>query len=73
MAVHNATPYDHERSESDRLLTINDVAFRLAISRDTVYRLVRSGELIPVRAGERLRFRVSDLEDYLERGREQGP
>jgi excisionase family DNA binding protein len=38
-----------------------------------VYRLVRSGALTPLRVGERLRFRVGDLEDYLERGREQGP
>ena len=71
MAVHESTLYDAGRSE--RLLTINDVAERFAISRDTVYRLIRSGEIVPLRVGERLRFRVSDLEDYLERDRDQGP
>jgi excisionase family DNA binding protein len=71
MPTHEATGYGARPTE--RLLTINDVADRLAISRDTVYRLVRSGALTPLRVGERLRFRVGDLEDYLERGREQGP
>ena len=71
MAVHKAPCYDPLRPE--RLLRINDVADRLAVSRDTVYRLVRSGELVALRVGERLRFRVSDLEDYLQRGKEQAP
>jgi excisionase family DNA binding protein len=73
MLSHEKTPYAARPTEPERLLTVNEIAFRLAISRPTVYRLIRSGALIPVRVGERLRFRVSDLEDYLERGREQGP
>jgi excisionase family DNA binding protein len=68
MTVHTAPPYEGLRTPP--LLTINDVAHQLAISRDSVYRLVRSGSLIPSRVGERLRFRPEDIEAYLERRRE---
>lgn len=50
------------------LLTVNDVTRLLVISRDSVYRLVRSGALKPVRVGERLRFRPEDIDAYLQRG-----
>jgi excisionase family DNA binding protein len=50
-----------------RLLTIKDLMERFSISRPTVYRLIRSGELRTVKVGERFRFRVSDLNDYLNR------
>jgi excisionase family DNA binding protein len=68
MPVHEATQYGAHPT-AEWLLTVNDVAARLSISRDTVYRLVRSGALESVRVGERLRFRVSDLEAYLGRGK----
>jgi len=71
MSIHGASRYADGRTERDRLLTINDVAFRLAISRDSVYRLVRSGALRSIRVGERLRFRLDDLEAYL--ARDAGP
>lgn len=67
---HGVAGYASGPTDSGRLLTINDVAFRLAISRNSVYRLVRSGALSPVRVGERLRFRARDLDAYLERNRE---
>jgi excisionase family DNA binding protein len=51
------------------LYTVDDVAALLAVSRKTVYRLTRRGELVPSRVGERLRFRPSEIDDYLERNR----
>jgi predicted DNA-binding transcriptional regulator AlpA len=45
MSVHVNSEYDGTRTP---LLTINDVAHQLAISRDSVYRLIRSGSLSPV-------------------------
>jgi excisionase family DNA binding protein len=48
-------------------LTVNQLAGRLAISRDTVYRLVRAGKLPTVRVGERIRFRSEDVDAYLDR------
>jgi excisionase family DNA binding protein len=67
MSVHEAPHYDAPPTE--RLLTVNEIADRLAISRDTVYRLVRSGDLHTVRVGERLRFRPPEIDAYLERNR----
>ncbi|MGE5274419.1 MAG: helix-turn-helix domain-containing protein [Verrucomicrobiota bacterium] len=68
MSSHRTTSYDEPGTLP--LLTINDVARQLAISRDSVYRLVRSGALAPLRVGERLRFRPSDIEAYLARREE---
>ena len=55
------------RTGSD-LLTVNELARHLGISKWTVYRLVRSGEVRAVRVGERIRFRPADVDRYLERG-----
>jgi len=52
------------------LLSINEVAELLGISRPTVYALIRRGELIPIRVGERARFEPGDVRAYLERHRE---
>ena len=55
--------------ELEPLLTVASTCHLLRVSRQTVYRLVRAGQLNPTRVGERLRFEPSDLRDYLERGR----
>ena len=65
MSGHEQPAYDAGRSP---LLTVNDVARLLVVSRDSVYRLIRDGHLRPVRVGKRLRFRPEDIERYLERG-----
>ena len=44
------------------LLSVDDAAAFLRVSRRQVYRLVESGELKPLRVGSRLRFRLRDLE-----------
>ena len=62
MARHQSTEY---RGEPTRLLTINDVAGLLVVHRDSVYSLVRRGDLHPIRVGTRLRFRLEDIEAYL--------
>jgi excisionase family DNA binding protein len=67
MAGHRTTRYSGGLTAPRPLLTVNDVALTLAISRDSVYRLVRQGALNPVRVGERLRFRQSDIDAYLDR------
>jgi putative molybdopterin biosynthesis protein len=50
------------------LLTVNGAAAYPSVSRWTVYKLVRRGDLRALRVGERLRFRVEELDRYLERG-----
>lgn len=73
MSVHEAPPYGRHPTESLRLLTINDVAELLAISRDSVYRLVRAGKLPSLRVGARIRFRATEVDAYLERHRAPAP
>ena len=51
----------------DRLLTVNAAASLLSVSRQSIYRLIRSKELQPVKVGKRLRFRVSEINRYLDR------
>ena len=57
----------YPRGERAQLLTVNDVAARLVVHRDTVYNLVRRREIQPVKIGTRLRFRVADVERYIDR------
>jgi excisionase family DNA binding protein len=52
------------------LLSINEVAELLGISRPTVYALIRRGELVPIRVGERARFEPADVRVYLERNKQ---
>ncbi len=49
------------------LLRPEEVAEALAVSKVTVYRLARSGELASVRIRGQFRFRPEALEDYLAR------
>jgi len=55
------------------LLSINEVAGLLGISRPTLYALIRRGELVPIRVGGRARFEPADVRLYLERNRERSP
>lgn len=52
------------------LLSINEVAALLGISRKTLYALIRRGELVPIRVGERARFDPADVRVYLERNKQ---
>lgn len=57
--------------DSDRLLTVVDVATRMACSRAHVYRLVREGELLAVDISSsssgttKIRIRESDVERFV--------
>ena len=48
------------------VLDVREAAAYLAVTPGTVYRLVRRGELAHTRIGRSVRFRVADLEAYLE-------
>ena len=48
-----------------RLLTADDVAERLQISRSFAYTLMCRGELPPVRLGRAVRVRPQDLEEFI--------
>jgi excisionase family DNA binding protein len=58
-------------TQGDRLLTIEQVAERLAVARRTVFRLIERGELRVVRIGRATRIAESDLSEYIERLRNE--
>ena len=49
-----------------RLLTVAEVAQVMRVSRMTVYRLIRRGQLKAIRVGRNYRVRENDLNEYLE-------
>ncbi len=51
------------------LLTTEEVMALLRVNTRTVYRLIRSKDIPAVRVGHQWRFRRSDLEEWLDRGR----
>ena len=52
-------------SDTELLLRIDAAADRLAVSRATLYRMVRRGEIPTVRIGTAVRVPVSALERWL--------
>ena len=48
-----------------RLLTVNEVADLLRVSRMTVYRLIKEGQLAAIRVGRNYRLREDDVDEYL--------
>ncbi len=56
-----------ESSRPARLLSVDGLAAYLDISRSSVYRLVRRGDIRAVHVGNRFRFHPADVEEYLER------
>ena len=54
------------KTESAAALSISDAATYLAVSTDTVRRLIRAGEIPHARIGNSIRIRRVDLESYLE-------
>ena len=55
-----------------RLLRLEDIADRLAISRSMAWKLLATGELKAVRIGRAVRVRPADLEAYIERAAGEG-
>jgi len=72
---HDDREYTHMATQSNsvdgvdgldrRLLRIEDVADRLAVSRSMAWKLIAVGQLRSVRIGRAVRVRPRDLEDYL--------
>ena len=56
---------DQVGGDAPRLLRVDDIADRLAISRSMAWKLVASGAMRSVRIGRAVRVRPSDLHSYL--------
>jgi excisionase family DNA binding protein len=50
-----------------RLLTVSEVADLLRVSRMTVYRSIKEGEMPALRVGRSYRLREDDVDDYMSR------
>lgn len=66
MSHHRPRPYSY--APAGNLMTTREVAGMLAISAQTVRRLVRAGELRAVRVGGSVRFRIDDVAELVRRG-----
>ena len=48
-----------------KLLTVNEVADLLRVSRMTVYQLIKEGQMKALRVGRSYRLREDDVDEYL--------
>jgi len=55
-------------NEPDELLTLDEAAEYLSVSKPTLYRMLDRGEVKGAKVGRQWRFRQTDLSNYLERG-----
>jgi len=63
---HLPSPPDMKKPFTEaRLLTVNEVADLLRVSRMTVYRLIKNGEMPALRVGRNYRLREEDVHNYL--------
>lgn len=56
----------------DTLMTIEEVASYLRLSKDTVYRMVQKGKIPASKVGMQWRFRRSDLDLWLDKNKNVG-
>jgi excisionase family DNA binding protein len=56
----------------EKLLTVEDVMANLRISRPTLYRLLKSGHLVPVRIVKRTLFDPTDIRAFIEISKKSG-
>lgn len=59
--------------DSRELLTIEEAAHRLSLSRTIVYRLMREGEVEDVKIGRARRITAQSVTDYVDRMRNGRP
>jgi excisionase family DNA binding protein len=55
----------HERGEIVELLTVNEVAVTLRVSKMTVYRLIHAGRLAAIRVGQSLRLPRGSVDAFV--------
>ncbi len=56
----------------DALMTIEEVASYLRLSKDTVYRMAQAGKIPASKVGQQWRFRREDVDEWLERNKNVG-
>jgi excisionase family DNA binding protein len=71
MAPIGTPTYGTDRSTLEPLLTVAQCCDVLQVSKQTLYRLINSGELEPVRVGHHPRFVPGDIRAFVESHREE--
>ena len=54
---------DYETTDDRQLLSVRETSAKTGISRRTLYKLIRDGEIPVIRFGTRIRLRWSDVVD----------
>jgi len=64
--IHSA---DHGVRYLEKLITLEEVADYLRLSKDTVYRMANTGKIPASKAGNQWRFRKEDIDQWLEKNK----
>lgn len=68
MATTPTTPPDQTRAATSArplLITVAQAAEALALSRSSIYQLIWSEQLVPIRIGRSVRFSVQQIEQFV--------
>lgn len=57
---------EHKYNETDTLLNVDDVCKMLQIKKSTIYKMTMKRELPFIRIGKQLRFKRSQITEYLD-------
>ena len=55
-----------------RLLTVKEACEYLNISKATLYKLIKKGDLKPIKLSNATRFDVNDIEEFIKRKKQNG-
>lgn len=58
---------DTIQKDMDELLTVVQIAETLKVSKMTVYRYIKAGKLVAIKAGRDFRVRQSDFDNFLKK------
>jgi excisionase family DNA binding protein len=61
-----------DAAQEKRLFTVNDACAYLSISRMSLYRLIQQKEILPLTIAGRTLFDRRDLDDLIERSKDEG-
>ena len=56
----------YNETQTPKLLSLNEVSERTALSRSTIYREIDAGRLVAVKIGKSVRITDSELRRYIE-------
>lgn len=63
--MYDANDNSNPGSDGQELLTPEEAAFKLRVSLDTIYKLIRRGDIPATKVGSQWRIKLRDLNAYL--------